>query len=74
MPELAETIGVSTLALTVSMQLITGIARIASPIAIIVLTITKLAGVSPIPLIKRIIIPMLVVSFSVMIIGYFFIH
>lgn len=74
LPELAATIGVSTLALTVSMQLITGIARIASPIAIIVLTITKLAGVSPIPLIKRNIIPMLVVSFSVMIIGYFFIH
>lgn len=74
MPELAETIGVSTLALTVSMQLITGIARIVSPIAIIVLTVTKLAGVSPMILIKRNLVPMLVVSLSVIIIGYFFIN
>jgi len=74
MPELAETFGVSTLALTVSMQLITGIARIVSPIAIIVLTVTKLAGVSPMILIKRNLVPMLVVSLSVIIIGYFFIN
>ncbi len=70
--DISTNLGISTFTLTMTMQLIAGFARTASPIAIVVITISELAGVSPLELAKRNIIPMLTVSLVLILITFFF--
>ncbi len=58
-PEVAATLGVSTAAFALPMQLSAGIFRSFSPVAGVVIACAGAAGVSPIELVKRTAIPMM---------------
>jgi len=62
LPDVAQTLGISQIGLTMMMQLIAGFARTASPIAVVIITISEIAGVSPVDLVKRNLPPMIVLS------------
>lgn len=61
-PDIALKMDVHPLSLMLPVQLVTGLGRAASPIAIIIIAISEIAGVSPIELAKRNIIPITILA------------
>jgi len=66
-PDVALSLDVSPVALTMMIQLITGFARTASPIAVVVITVSQIAGISPMELVKRNLPPMAAVSLAMIV-------
>ena len=69
LPEMALSTGLPLDGLTMATQFIAGFARTASPIAIVVITVSEVAGVSPIQLVKRNVVPMMLLSLTVIILA-----
>lgn len=61
-PDIALKMNVQPLSLMLPVQLVTGLGRSASPIAIVIIAISEIAGVSPIELAKRNIIPIIILA------------
>lgn len=68
----AEALSIEPEALTITIQLIPGFARTASPIAAVIITISKIAGVSPLNLTRRCAGIMLVISLATVVLTYIF--
>ena len=67
LPDIASTMDISLTGLTMLIQLIAGIARTASPIAVVIISVSEIAGVSPIELAKRNIVPMALVMLTLIV-------
>ena len=61
-PKLAESMGISTLSLVLPMQIMTSFGRVVSPITAAIVAIAGVADVSPVQVVKRTCIPMLVAA------------
>ncbi len=62
-PDLALKFGIPAIALMIPVQLATGLGRAASPIAIVIIAISEIAGVSPFDVAKRNAGPLLIIAF-----------
>lgn len=72
-PSIASRVGMNPVDMVLPMQLSSSMGRAASPIAGVIIAISEIAGVAPMDLAKRNVIP-LVVTLTVMIVLHFFIY
>lgn len=70
-PSIAAKVGMSPVDMILPMQLASSMGRAASPIAGVIIAIAEVAGVSPVDLAKRNIIPMVVTLVAMIIIHFF---
>lgn len=71
-PEVASTFGVQTVAMILPIQLLAGMGRGISPIAAVIVAIAGYSGVSPMELVKRNLIPILVCAVFLVILDFVF--
>ncbi len=68
-PSIAAQVGMDPLSLMVPVQLTTGIARAVSPIAIVIIVLANVGNVDTIKLVRRNIVPVLVITLSTLLIS-----
>ncbi len=69
-PEIAARFGIPLLTLMIPVQLVAGVGRAASPIAVVVIAVSEIAGVSPFNVAKRNFIPAAVITVILIILSY----
>lgn len=72
-PSIAKSFGVETITMIVPIQIMTGFGRCISPIAPAILAISAIAKVSPLQVVKRTLIPMIVAGIVNLIMTYIYI-
>lgn len=70
-PDIAFHTGIPAISLVIPIQLISGIARAASPIAMVIIATAEVAGVSPMQVVRRNIVPTIIISIILLIISLF---
>jgi len=69
-PEFAANFDISAINMMVPVQLSAGLGRAASPIAIVIIAISEIAGVSPFDVARRNILPFLAIAFMIVALSY----
>jgi C4-dicarboxylate transporter, DcuC family len=69
-PDLALKFGIPAMKLMIPVQLAAGLGRAASPIAVVIIAISEIAGVSPFEVAKRNIIPFLIIALLLVLTSY----
>jgi len=69
-PEFAANFEISAINMMVPVQLSAGLGRAASPIAIVIIAISEIAGVSPFDVARRNIVPFMVIAFMIIALSY----